>query len=121
MTAAPDPATYGGAVTFTATVRNNGPNTAENVVLREPFGFGSSVASFTSSQGSCDDPPTADGVDVTCTFATIAPGASATVTVVVIPTAVGYVTATATATLTTYDPNRANNWIKAETRVDPAA
>ena len=116
----PDPASYGSVVTFTVTVRDDGPSAAEGVLLRDPTTLGSNVLSVTTTQGACGGGATPAGVDVNCSLGTLAAGAVATVKLAVTPTAVGYLTNAATVTLATFDPDRGNNWAMAETRVDPA-
>ena len=53
MSASPSPAPLGSNVTFTITITNNGPNTAEGVNLLDSFPALGSFVSMTTSQGAC--------------------------------------------------------------------
>ncbi len=64
-------AKIGDQVTFNITVTNHGPATATNVVLTDSLSDPLPVTSLTISKGSCSSP-------ITCSIATLAPGASAT-------------------------------------------
>jgi predicted outer membrane repeat protein len=91
--------------TVTDTVTNNGATDGSNVTLTDP-GAGFTIASATSSQGSCTIPtPTT----VSCQLGTIKAGASATVTIVIVPTSAGTITLTAQVSASETDPNAANN------------
>lgn len=111
-TDSPDPAHVGQLLTYTLTVKNNGPLDATGVVVTDTLpkstGFGSA------------SPPCArTKTNVTCNFGTLAPGASATATINVKPTAKGTITNTAVVSSTTQDPNRGNNTATAQTTVLP--
>jgi len=102
-----------GPVRFTITVTNNGPDSAQNVVLSDTF---SGLATFQSvsatSRASCTAPPFGTRGTVTCTTSLLAPEDSMTVWVTVHAGNLGFrdiVGDTATATSTTFDPNTANN------------
>ncbi|HEM62610.1 MAG TPA: DUF11 domain-containing protein, partial [Chloroflexi bacterium] len=77
----------GGTVTYTLTVSNTGPSTAENVVvLDEPLPFPDlveiDVQSITPSQGNCQTSKIVSDRRLTCNLGTILPEESATVTFV---------------------------------------
>jgi uncharacterized repeat protein (TIGR01451 family) len=95
----------GGAITYTITVTNNGPQPATNVAVTDALPAGVVLDSATASQGSCTGTTT-----ITCTIGTLANGASATVTLVVDVTAVNGATIvnTASATADEGDPSPAN-------------
>jgi uncharacterized repeat protein (TIGR01451 family) len=115
--AAPSTAFALQSVTFTLTVSNNGPNTADNVVVTDMLPAGSTFVSATPSQGSCTGQPT-----VTCNLGAILNGASATIAVIVTPTALGPATNTATvSSAPQVDPNSANNASTASVTVQPTA
>ena len=82
---------------FTITLKNNGPNDATNVIVRDPFitGF-----TYTPSFGTYDP---ATGI---WTIGTLANGATATLTMtkVMSPTDVGTINNVASETQTTYNP-----------------
>ncbi|MDH3750663.1 MAG: outer membrane beta-barrel protein, partial [Gammaproteobacteria bacterium] len=115
----PDPVTFGGNITYTATVTNNGPGEATSVQLAG--GHGNTLfISATPSQG----PACAAGFGVyQCQLGTIANGASAIVTIVVetvnpvmVPTPVSF---SADVTANETDPNMADNNAVEQTTVVP--
>lgn len=64
-------ATSGGGATFTITVRNNGPNDAENVVLNDAIPSGSTFASWTQTSGpnfTCSTPAPGASGTINCTL-----------------------------------------------------
>jgi uncharacterized repeat protein (TIGR01451 family) len=110
----------GSNATFTFTVKNNGPSTATGVVLTDDLPSGVTVQSITpSGSGTCGT-----GNPFTCTFASLASGASETVTVVVRPalsTAGTTLTNPGSISTTTFDGNAANDTATASVDVNPAA
>ncbi len=72
---APDPAQAGSNLTYVATVRNLGPDTANDVVLVEFLPNGVTLISATPSQGSC--------VSVTCVLGDMPAAASAVIEILV--------------------------------------
>ncbi|WP_331714960.1 hypothetical protein, partial [Auraticoccus cholistanensis] len=97
-TADPATATAGSPLTYTVVTTNAGPSTARGVTITDtlPAGFTAATATLTDpGLGGCE----LDGSEVTCTVASLADGATATVTV----------TGTVTADLTAADlTNRAS-------------
>jgi uncharacterized repeat protein (TIGR01451 family) len=110
---APDPATFGGAFQYVATVTNSGPDTATNVHLQDALPANVVLLSASPSQGSC-----AGATDVDCDLGTIASGATATVTLLVAPTATGTVENTVTVSADQTDPVPGNNSATATTTVN---
>jgi uncharacterized repeat protein (TIGR01451 family) len=98
-------AASGGALNYTITVTNNGPDAATNVVVNDNLPAGVQFVSATPSQGSCA------GTDpFTCTIGTLNSGASATIALQVLVTATsGTISNTATVTSSTDDGNPGNN------------
>ena len=103
-TDAPDPATVGGNVTYTITVRNSGQNPAENVVITDPLPAEVTYVSATPSKGTC-----AVGPPLSCTLGTLAPGETVTIDVVVTANQRGQVTNEVTVTTTTQETTTTNN------------
>jgi uncharacterized repeat protein (TIGR01451 family) len=99
---------------FTITVTNNGPDTAQSVAVNDHWtNFSTFVAvSVTAPSGArCTAPPVGSRGTVTCTTASLA--RSASITLVLTLRVEGFTNQllqdTATATSTTSDPNSANN------------
>jgi uncharacterized repeat protein (TIGR01451 family) len=109
ITKTPDPGPYGTGqfLTYTMVATNGGPNTATNVTVTDVFPPGTTFVAATPG-GACGVTTTT----LTCTFATLASGASVTVTMrVTLPSTPGPVTNTVTvsASPSTPDPNPGNN------------
>jgi len=79
LAGSPGTVSEGAQVTYTATVTNNGPDTATNVTLRNWLPGKASLVSSTPSQGSC----AGSKPYVLCSLGTLTNGGSATVTIVV--------------------------------------
>lgn len=109
---APDPVFVGQPLTYTLTMRNNGPNNATGVTVTDPLPGGVVFVSAAANQGGCSGTAT-----VTCSLGTLANGASATVTIVVTPTFVGALSNTATVAGSPSDPNPGNNSATSATTV----
>jgi Domain of unknown function DUF11 len=105
LTAAPEPVAVGGIITYTITVKNNGPSNATNVVATNTLPAGVSFVGATSSVGSIAQ----SGTTVTATLGALASGVTDTITITVVTTAVGSLTDTASLALTENDPALANN------------
>jgi CSLREA domain-containing protein/uncharacterized repeat protein (TIGR01451 family) len=78
QTDSPDPVAFGGELTYTIIVTNNGPNDTSSTTLTDDLPIGIPVSAV-SSQGSCSE---AGGI-VTCNLGGLTFAASATVTIVV--------------------------------------
>jgi uncharacterized repeat protein (TIGR01451 family) len=115
----PDPVTFGGNITYTATVTNNGPGVATSVQF-DGFHADTAFVSATPSQG----PACAAGFGlVQCQLGTIANGATAVVTTVLatvnpvmVPTPVSF---GADVTANENDPNMTDNNAVEQTTVVP--
>jgi uncharacterized repeat protein (TIGR01451 family) len=75
-TASPDPVNPGETLTYTLTVTNNGPGSADNVVVTDTLPSHVTWVSTTPAQGSCSAPS-----GVVCELGTLANGAATTVTI----------------------------------------
>jgi uncharacterized repeat protein (TIGR01451 family) len=100
----PDPVTVGSNLTYTITVKNNGPSGATGVTMTDPLPGTVTFVSATPSQGNCTGTAT-----VTCSLGSLSNGASATVTIVVTPTQAGGISNTATVGANEADPDTSNN------------
>jgi len=109
---APQTATTGSAISYVATVNNNGPNAAEGATLALTLDSSMIVNSVTPSQGTC-----VSSSSFTCDLGDLADGASATVTVSVTPTTAGTFAGTAVVSSVSYDPTTTNNQSTASTTV----
>jgi uncharacterized repeat protein (TIGR01451 family) len=112
-TDSPDPVTLGSPLTYTVTIRNNGPSEAAQVLMAHTLLGHVRLISATASQGHCLGIP---GL-VACTPGTLASGATATVTIVVVPRARGTLQSRAYAWSCITDPNPADNQATATTQV----
>lgn len=108
-----DPVTVGATITYTLTVRNNGPSTATGVAVSDPLPAATTFLSATPSQGSCGSPA------VTCNLGSLASGSTATVTVKVTANSAGTISNRATVGANEPDPDSANNSDTETTRVLP--
>lgn len=88
-------------ITYTMTVKNNGPAEAKTVTLTNTLAANLSFVSSTTTQGSCGG--------ATCSLGTLASGATATVKVTVRPLLRGTYTSKSSLTFGGTDNNPANN------------
>ena len=118
-TDSPDPAAVLGTLTYTLAVANAGPSGAVNVVVADPLPASVAYVSATGSGWTCGN----SSGTVTCTRASLAPGAAPDITVAttVDAAASGSVANTATVGSDTTDPDPANNSATATTGVQAAA
>jgi uncharacterized repeat protein (TIGR01451 family) len=93
-------------------VTNNGPDAAPAVKLTDTFGLSSSIASATTTAGSC-----AKGSPLTCSLGAIPPRSAVTITVVAAAKASGALRNAVSATHTGIDPTAANNLAHTDTRI----
>ncbi len=110
-----DPITVGGHITYTITVNNNGPDTAENVVVTDNLPSGVTFVSANSSQGNCSE----SNSIVTCNLGNISNGGNVIVTIIVNTTTVETITNNASVTSSTSDSNITNNSTSEQTTVKP--
>jgi uncharacterized repeat protein (TIGR01451 family) len=102
--ATPNPVASGQPLTYTLTVANHGPDSANGVTVTDTLPAGVTFVSVTASQGSCSGNPT-----IVCHPGIIGPGAVVTIRIVVTAGAPGTVSNSASVSASTPDPNTANN------------
>jgi uncharacterized repeat protein (TIGR01451 family) len=108
----------GQQMTYTIKVTNNGPSSANGVLVVDTLPKNTGFGSATSTQGSCGPRPKSQAVD--CNVGTMASGAVVTITLLVKPTQKGTYVNTATVSATSpADPNTSNNTSQATTTVTP--
>jgi uncharacterized repeat protein (TIGR01451 family) len=107
-----DPATVGTDVTYTITVRNHGPDIAEDVELIDVLPSGVDLVSATATTGTCTGATT-----IVCDLGDLANGTSATVTIVVSTLIPGKLTNSASVSSTATDTDPANNFEQEQTLV----
>jgi uncharacterized repeat protein (TIGR01451 family) len=111
MTAAPSPVQAGNQLTYTVTVRNNGPAATSSVTFTDTIPTHTTFSSLTQTGTAWTCP--APGTAVSCTVASLPSGATTTFTLVVTVaagTASGTViTNTASTSTSTPDPNPSSN------------
>ncbi|HTC66065.1 MAG TPA: C25 family cysteine peptidase [Candidatus Acidoferrum sp.] len=105
---APEPVNQGDTLTYTLTVANNGPASANNVVVTDPLPSAVTYQSSSATQGACSQA----GGTVTCNIGAMSNGQIVTITISVTATtfsASSFAVNTATVSSTTSDPNPSNN------------
>jgi uncharacterized delta-60 repeat protein/uncharacterized repeat protein (TIGR01451 family) len=112
MSAAPDPLTLGGNVTFTMTVSNNGPATATSVLLTNTLPASAAFVSASTPAYSL-----VGNVLVFTNLADIGNGGQSVVTVTLKPTVAGNITNSAAVGSAVIDPLKANNTAAAKVSV----
>ena len=112
-----DPIMVGENITYTVTVSNSGPDSAQNVVVTDDLVGSVSYVSATPAQGSCGH---AGGV-VTCDLGVIPNAGQVNIQIVVAATTFGTVTNNISVTSDTSDPDAGNNNTSEETTVFPLA
>ena len=79
LTSSPDPLSPSQSYSYTAVATNNGPAAAANVSVSIPLPAGTNFQSLAVPAGwACGTPAVGSGGTITCTIASLAPGASAT-------------------------------------------
>jgi uncharacterized repeat protein (TIGR01451 family) len=116
-TATPNPVNNGEVLTYTLTVRNDGPDEATSVHLTDVLPASVGFLSADLSQGSC----TESGGQLACSLGTVGPRASASLAITVRPTAVGVITNVASARTATFDPELGDNTARVDVTVEPTA
>jgi uncharacterized repeat protein (TIGR01451 family) len=115
----PDPVAARSELTYTVTVRNDGPAGATGVTLVDTLPDAAFV-SATPSQGACvrEGKSQRDGV-LTCNLGVLTAGQSATVTIVVVPSREGTITNAAVVRANEPDADRTDNSAVETTTVSP--
>lgn len=109
---APSTAATGTAISYVATVKNNGPNPAQDATLSLTLDSSLIVNSITPSQGTCGTGPAFN-----CDLGSLANGSSATVTVSAVPSTAATIAGQAGVTSVSYDPTTTNNQATTSTTV----
>ncbi|ACO32987.1 IPT/TIG domain-containing protein [Acidobacterium sp.] len=109
---APGTAATGAAVSWVATVKNLGPNSASGVTASITLDPSLQINSIQSSSGSCSS-----GTIFACDLGSLANGASATITVNATPTQAGTLAGVSTVASTSYDPTASDNQSSTSTTV----
>ncbi len=97
-------ATVGDIVTFTITVKNNGPDTATNVVITDTLPSLFDLQSTSLSQGFCSGSRT-----ITCPLGTLLNGQTVVITMRTKVLSAGKATNSVSSTLNEYDPDTTNS------------
>lgn len=103
--ASPNPVFVNDNITYTITVTNNGPDSADNVTVSDTLPASTSFVSADATQGLC----TEAGGTVSCAIGTMTNGQSVTITLVARANSAGSVNNTASVATTTVDPDGNNN------------
>ncbi|HEX6178599.1 MAG TPA: DUF11 domain-containing protein, partial [Thermoanaerobaculia bacterium] len=106
----------GGAIRYTITAANAGPDSATNVTVVDVLPVNVAFDAVTTSQGTC-----AGTTTITCAVATLAAGASATIEIDVHATAAGPSSNTVSVSSDVLDPNAGNNGATANVTIVAAA
>ena len=114
---APDPVTTAHALTYTATIRNNGPDAASNVRLTGTLPFAVGFESATMTSGTCSFAIVGTNGNITCVVAALANGATATATILTTVQGTGNYAFTMNVTSEATDGNVANNSATTTTEV----
>ncbi|MFJ3794511.1 hypothetical protein [Kitasatospora sp. NPDC090091] len=111
ISAVPEPVPNGTSLSYTVTVHNAGPATADNVTFTDTLPANARFISATPSTGTCTVPPAGSTNTVTCALGARAAGTDTTTTIVVkaVATSGAVVTNTAKVTSSTPDPDPGNN------------
>jgi uncharacterized repeat protein (TIGR01451 family) len=126
LNAGPDPVTAGNNLQYEIAVRNNGPSTATNVVIRDVLPAQVTLVSITPSVGTCNVGVPGDPLQpLTCNVGNLANGTGAHVTIVVrvdpcVPNGT-ILTNSATVSSDSVDSDTANNVVYVTTAVVSSA
>jgi uncharacterized repeat protein (TIGR01451 family) len=100
-----DTVLQGSNITYTATVTNNGTDTATNVLFTDPLPSDLAFVSASTTQGSCSQ----SGGTISCPIGTLANGVSATITIVATALTPDLISDTASVAADQSDPVMSNN------------
>jgi hypothetical protein len=103
--AAPNPASVGSPLTYTAQVTNQGPNISRNTILTATLSDSQTIQNISASTGIAST----SGSTISLPLGDLAVGASATITITTSPQTAGSLSCTASANSSSVDPNFANN------------
>jgi uncharacterized protein len=125
-TAKPDPVPAGNLIGYTLTVTNNGPSTAQDVMITDTIPAGTTFDSAIPSSGSCVTPPPNGFGMIKCTYpgATL-PGQSHSVLIMVrtcnggVINCGGQLMNTGQSSSSTFDPDSGNNTATVTSTVSP--
>ena len=122
-TDSPDPVGPDGDITYTVTVRNNGPDAAPNVNMNVPLNNTLRVTSVTAPAGfNCGSVPVGSGASFTCTNPSLAASTNAVFTIVLRANDEQFgildqtIVQNFNATSSVADPNNANNSVNVSTQ-----
>lgn len=110
-------------ITYTLTVTNNGPSTAQNVRVRDVVGAGQEIVSVSAPTGSCViGVPGNAFLPTVCTFDSMAPSTQKVMTIVVrVPSGIlSTAQNDARVSSDTFDPNNANDLASTQTTISIA-
>lgn len=107
------PATLGSELTYTLNVRNDGPDSATDVVVRDTLPSTATFVSSASGQGTCAE----SGGIVTCDLGTLQSGQETTIEIGVLPTQAGPIASSAIASSNQQDPVPGNDMASVESIV----
>ncbi|MEK7549447.1 MAG: SdrD B-like domain-containing protein [Patescibacteria group bacterium] len=114
-TDSPDPVTSGGILTYTLSIKNNGPSVAENVVVTDSLPAQFQLQSVTPSAGTCSD---FTGPDIQCEFGNLNVNDTRTIEVKGIALGTGVIVNTASVSTTNGDINLSNNTDTEDTTIN---
>jgi uncharacterized repeat protein (TIGR01451 family) len=112
-TASPSPATVGSPLVYTITVTNGGPAGAAETMVTDIMPGGASLASVTSTQGTCTGTES-----LSCSLGTIPSGGSVTITMTLVPTEKGTMVDSATVSCTTTNSTPGSDHVTVSTVVN---
>lgn len=112
-TGTPDPVVVGSELSYSITIRNNGPHDATGVVATDTLPDAVTFGSVRTTQGTC----TAEPPRIVCSVGTLANGGAVTITLTVRPSREETLTNTVNVRANEADATSANNSATATTRV----
>jgi uncharacterized repeat protein (TIGR01451 family) len=113
----PDPVNAGGALTYTLSINNNGPNATNNVIVTDTLPASYVFGGVSGSGWACGR----SGVTVTCTVASLNVGSAPNIIITGTAPASGPITNTAVIASAVADTNTGNNTSSAITTISPVS